>query len=397
MTKSLTIFTETFPHGKGETFLNGELDYLTKEYDEVILVPMGLGNIKPIWHKGAKSNVKGVEIRLKTLLKRHWRSAFSILKTEWKLSGNRIYLKRPLYFLKMLYYAFNNSYTLNRILPKETELYSYWYSNWTLSIGLLKHLFRPEAKWITRTHGFDIDVQQIESGYYPFRKWSNMQLNKIICISKYGKQLFNRDNPEYKGEVEVSYLGIEEQGFAPIPKGKTYIIVSCSNIIPLKRLDKLASILGHLNRRVLWVHFGEGPDISRVNRYLDRLPDNIGYEFKGHVPNEEIFKYYQENEVDLFINTSKLEGIPFSMIEAAAFGIPIAGFNICGIPEILTRHMGVLLDEGIGNEENADKIKSFLLSASGRESEYRKNIQTEIRSKFNFTSNYQKSTTIIAS
>ncbi len=397
MSKSITIFTESFPLGKGEIFLKGELESLTKAYDEIILMPMGISNAKPHWYKGIEPEISGKLPRLKTLVKSHWRQLFSILKMERKASKNGMYLKKPLYFLKMLLYALNKAYELNRVLPKETELYSYWYSNWTLNISLLKAILRPNASWVSRTHGFDVDVQQVVSGYYPFRKWNNTQLNKVICISSYGKQLFTRDNPEYKGEVEVSYLGIGEQGFAPIPKGKTYIIVSCSSVIPLKRLDKMASILSYLNRRVLWVHFGDGPDMGRVNKYLDRLPDNIGYEFKGNTPNKEILQYYQENEVDLFMNTSKLEGIPFSMIEAAASGIPIAGFNICGIPEIITKYMGVLLDESISNEENADKIKSFLLSALGRNEKYRKNIQLEINRTFSSDINYQKFTKIIAS
>ena len=394
--RSITIFTESFPHEKGETFLKGELEYLVKVYDEIILMPMGISNAKPIWYKGTEPNFTVGKPRLRTLINTHWKQIFYILKMERKASGKGIYLRKPIYFLKMLLYALGKAHELNQILPKGTKLYSYWYSNWTLNISMLKSILRPNAVWSTRVHGFDVDIQQVESGYYPFRKWNNTQLNKVICISKYGQQLFSRDNPEYKGKVEVNYLGIGEQDFAPIPKGKTYIIVSCSSVIPLKRLDKMASILSYLNRRVLWVHFGDGPDIGRVNKYLDRLPDNIGYEFKGNTPNKEILQYYQENEVDLFMNASKLEGIPFSMIEAAAFGIPIAGFNICGIPEIITKHMGVLLDEGISNEENADKIKSFLLSALGRDEKYRKNIQLEINRNFNSDTNYKKFTEIIA-
>ena len=396
MTKSISIFTEAYPYEKKETFLKGELEYLTQVYDEIILVPLGIENAKPVWLKGEPKETQPNLPRLKNMVRKHWKEMLGILKYERRESKSFTYFKRPLYHLKMVLYSVKKSYELDQILPQNTELYSYWYSNWALNISILKKLHRPNTKWSTRAHGFDVDLQQVESGYYPFRKWNNSQLDRVICISKYGQQLFTRDNPKYQGKVEVNYLGIEEKGFAPIPKGKTYTIVSCSSIITLKRLDKLAAILGHLNRRVLWIHFGEGPDLGRVNKYLDRLPDNIGYEFKGYTPNEEIFEYYKKNEVDLFINSSKLEGIPFSMIEAAAFGIPIAGFNICGIPEIITKHMGVLLDEGISNEENADKIKSFLLSALGRDEKYRKNIKLEINRNFNSDTNYKKFTEIIA-
>ena len=41
------------------------------------------------------------------------------------------------------------------------------------------------------------------------------------------------------------------------------------------------------------------------------------------------------------------------LIEAAAHGIPLAGFNVCGIPEILEKDMGILLDPAADTKENA--------------------------------------------
>jgi len=389
VSKSITIFTETYPYGKGEMFLKGELEVLESHFDQIILFPLGDENLKPVWHKGNKGKPAANVIRLRTLFIKHWKDVLKIWRYERKATNNNSYLRKPFYFLKMAFYAIKKASELNQYLPKGTILYSYWYANWTLNISVLKSLYRSKAKWVTRMHGFDVDLQQVEGNYYPFRKWNNSLLNKGICVSDYGKQLFLTDNSEYEGKVVVNHLGIDEKEFAPIPKGKAYTIVSCSSVIPLKRLDKIASILSYLNRRVLWIHFGDGNDMKRIQSYLKGLPDNIGYEFKGHTANDDILKYYKENEIDLFINSSKLEGIPFSMMEAAAFGIPIAGFNVCGIPEIVSKKMGVLLDENISNEENAEKIKSFLLSSLGRDPNYRKNVQSELMHKFNAKNNYQ--------
>lgn len=48
---------------------------------------------------------------------------------------------------------------------------------------------------------------------------------------------------------------------------------------------------------------------------------NIRYIFKGQTKHEDISSYYQDNHVELFINSSDNEGIPVSLMEAMAVGI----------------------------------------------------------------------------
>ena len=386
--KSITIFTEGFPVRRGETFFEKELTYIEKAFDTVLIIPMGLSEPQIIWHKGEEKTINKVPSRMRLLLKQHWRLLWNILKSEWKSTGNSIYIRKPLKFFKMLMYALKRAEQLHNQIPESTVLYSYWYANWTLSLSMLKHIYRPKTKWVTRMHGYDVDLQQVDEGYYPFRKWNNQYLNTCVFISNYGRQLFKEHNPDFKGNLELSYLGIDEKPLARLPTGSAFVVVSCSNILPVKRLDKMASILSYLDRKVIWLHFGEGTEYDNLLKWASRLPDNIGFQAKGYVSNEDLMKYYQYNEIDLFLNTSKLEGVPYSMIEAGAHGIPLGGFNICGIPELVSKNMGVLMDEEISNKENAEKIKSFFISKSSRDSEYRANIKREVLGKFLAEANY---------
>jgi glycosyltransferase involved in cell wall biosynthesis len=388
--KSITIFTESYPSGKGETFLKEELEHLEKRFDTVLIIPMGIGDADIIWHKGTRPEVKSGNTRIRTLLRKNWKLMLKIMKYEWRASHNTKYIFKPVHFFKMLVFSLKKSEQLHNEIPESSYLYSYWYANWALSISMLKNIYRPKAKWATRMHGYDVDVQQTSTGYYPFRKWNNQYLNTAIFISEYGRKLFKKDNVDFTGNLELAYLGIDERRMAPMPKGSAFIIVSCSSVLPVKRLDKMASILGYLSRRVLWLHFGDGPGFNLLLKHMAKLPDNIGFEAKGYVKNEDLLQYYLDNEVDLFINSSKLEGVPFSMIEAGAHGIPLAGFNICGIPELISKNMGVLMDEKISNKENADKLESFLISQLSRDRNYRENIRKEVVNKFAAKQNYNK-------
>jgi glycosyltransferase involved in cell wall biosynthesis len=388
--KSITIFTESYPEGQGEQFLKPELEYIAKKFDEVILCPMGVENITLTWYKGEPKPVKLQAIRLRTLLRNHWKLILHILRFEYKNTGQKAYLRRGLHYIKNIFYAIKRANDLNTLLPKDTTFYSYWYADWCLDISILKHLFRQNIQWTTRIHGFDVDLRRVDVNCFQFRSWNNLFVDKVVSISQYGADLFLTDCPTIRDKIFVSRLAISEQKFAKLPAGKAFTIVSCSSIIPLKRVDKLARILSYLNRRLIWVHFGDGPDLPILQRNLSHLPENIGFVLKGATANSDIHAYYQNEEVDLFINTSELEGIPYSMIEAASYGIPLAGFNICGIPEIIEKTTGVLLDEESSEEANAEKLKSFLISGLSRDENYRLAIQNQMKQKFSADMNFTK-------
>jgi N-acetyl sugar amidotransferase len=61
----------------------------------------------------------------------------------------------------------------------------------------------------------------------------------------------------------------------------------------------------------------------------------VRFEFKGFVLNQEIKKYFANNPVDLFVNTSQYEGLPISMMEAMSYGIPCVGTDVGGVSEII--------------------------------------------------------------
>ena len=92
--------------------------------------------------------------------------------------------------------------------------------------------------------------------------------------------------------------------------------------------------------------FGDGPLLSfLIDKSKSDLNDNIFVDFKGRVPNEEIFKFYKNQCVDAFINLSKHEGLPVSVIEAMSYGIPAIATNVGATSELVNSENGLLLDE----------------------------------------------------
>ena len=75
----------------------------------------------------------------------------------------------------------------------------------------------------------------------------------LIC----GKNYLQNKFPRYKSKIKTSFLGTKGYGVEQYKKGKVLRIVSCSNVVPVKRLDLIIKTLMNLKDvDIEWTHFG---------------------------------------------------------------------------------------------------------------------------------------------
>lgn len=290
---------------------------------------------------------------------------------------------------------------LNKIWKgEEIILYSYWLNAYAYFVAKIKKR-HPHINAISRAHGFEI---RDFGNYIPFRKTIDTYLDKIIFISNYTKMeyglIMRGDNLMKRAERSVIYLGVKNM---TIPKFKAssynhlLTIVSCSGIYRLKRLDLLIDALAGISEKIRlnWIHFGTGSDFEVMADYaMQKLTKgNVTYTFKGQLSNSEILQYYEENYVDIFINTSDYEGIPVSIMEAMSYGIPCIARNVGGNSEIVIDQIsGKLLPKESSAAFIADVIKTFFyLKSNDSEGSTALRISTYNHwfTNFNSTNNYK--------
>jgi glycosyltransferase involved in cell wall biosynthesis len=125
-------------------------------------------------------------------------------------------------------------------------------------------------------------------------------------------------------------------------------IASCSFIVPVKRIHLIIEALSKIDSiNIHWTHIGDGSEREYIESLANNLlggKKNIIYQFIGFLDNESVKKVYNENHFDYFISTTESEGLPVSMMEAISFGIPVIATAVGGVPEIVTKKTGVLLD-----------------------------------------------------
>lgn len=387
MKKKLILSTEGFPFGKGEKpLIQPELEVLSKVFDVTIVSHTTPQAVHDIENKSKLSDdIKVVNIDMQFglfckilysisffLSGDGWKEIFSILRKRQNIVLC-LYQSMGFYALAM-----HNWRKLRKtgVIDKDTETiyYSYWYFYYTYSMTKHKQKY-PNVRIVTRTHGFDLYDERYSGGRQPFKKIMDNHLDRIFFVCENAKGYYEKKHQENSHKYVVSRMGTAMPGEKrSVHKTDGFLLISCSNVIPLKRLPLIIDALGLWNENginIEWYHFGDGDEMEKVQKYAEKVlkyKDNVSFCFQGFTVNEQVMKFYQNNEVDCFINVSETEGCPVSIQEAMSYGIPVIGTDVGGVSELIKGN-GILLSANPSAAEVHDAINK-IASLSVEESQY---------------------------
>lgn len=272
--------------------------------------------------------------------------------------------------------------------------YSFWIN--AVIYGLAKFSLNSDIKIICRGNGYDVFEYTHKPAFFPFREFYLEHVNLILCASLEAMSHLIKNYPRLKSKIILSHLGIKD---LKLIKNRTkknnerFIIVSCSSIDDVKRVEKIAlslSLIKNLNYD--WYHLGTGPGliILRLIKILKKR-NNQNWFFLGQVPNIKVNNIYQKLSPHLFINFSSTEGgVPVSIMEAARSGIPVLASDVGGIPEIV-KHLktGVLVNSGASTKLISTQIEGLAKSPDLLEN-FSSAIRSEFENNFQSSNNYLK-------
>ena len=365
----LVLFTLEFPFGNGEAFLESEINYLSLRFDEIFILPSYITKDQV---RRLPSNVQVIRILADNQeeyrpikLKKYFFEFVEAYFYSLLFSKRRYNYLR--YVKSMMHYFHRDISKLNLLINlidskdlTNAIFYDYWLLNSSISLIQLKKIKKIDFI-ACRAHRFDLyDDQHIE-GVVPFKEYKIKNVDRIITISEQGEQyLKTQTRKAFIDKISTHYLGVNRPNKIP-KKASGILIVSCSNIIPLKQVDKIAKAIAGLTLEIKWVHFGDGPDRSKVESLIQSFPSNISVELKGSVPNSEIHSFYEANFVDVFISLSASEGLPVSMMEAISYGIPVIAPPVGGVSEIVNNNTGILLEDKYSIQDATNALHSIIV------------------------------------
>jgi glycosyltransferase involved in cell wall biosynthesis len=374
---NLVLLTKRYPYLPGEEFLEVEIKYLCEEFDEVHVVPTRdrrkFGSsirslpVNANLRLDIMNNISSLTARYMSMpqMRRFVRiladkDASSVFWREVSIAArfgpNEV---------RRLMHSLENAIIIRDVLAKfygnnlqNIIFYSYWLKTPALAIGWIASHSRTTS--VSRAHRGDLYYERHSPPYIPGHRSIIQSQTAVFLISENGYKYLEKQYPNMQSKFYLSRLGVCASKHRNLASVDGILrLASCSYMRPVKQLDLLVEALRLCSIKIHWTHIGDGSERESIEKKAAKLPSNIQTQFTGHLSNKEVVKFYQTNPVDIFINISKSEGLPVSIMEAISFGIPVIATAVGGTPELVSNQIGQLLTPNVTPSEIAKALCDF--------------------------------------
>lgn len=197
-----------------------------------------------------------------------------------------------------------------------------------------------KKKIIINYHGGGAEV--FFSKHSKLLSWSVGHCSKLIVPSRYLQEVFKKFG--FESEIIGNIANVEQFNFKrreiDVP-----VVISTRNLSKIYNVEcavKSFSILQKKFPGAIFYIAGDGPEKENLKSQVTHL--NLrNVHFLGNLKNEDMAFYIEKSNI--FINTSTVDNMPGSILEAYASGLPVVSTNVGGIPYMVEdRVSGLLAD-----------------------------------------------------
>ncbi len=229
-----------------------------------------------------------------------------------------------------------------------------------LSVAFNRNMHRSN-KLIATQHGLPEIVS--ENGSLLSRAVSKINFyllskcfSRIVAVSTDVQKTLITQYAFRESSIESIHNGIElPDATLTRQNSKTFVIGSSGRLFPVKdyplMVEVARSIGNTTSRKVHFELVGEGPERPVIESMVQRYGLQDCFTLKGY--QDDMDHFY--NGIDVYLNTSIHEGIPMTILEAIARGIPVIAPAVGGIGEIITNGVEGFLIESRNPEAFAEK------------------------------------------
>ena len=396
MKKILILLTSSYPCGEGETFVANEMPYLASAFDEIIVLTNDTvseqarplpGSITLVRHPYELGVMEKIRSLLGLLSPAVWQEIRRVRSGYRRSVDGRILATVLVSWRKAAKFARIIRRLAARVPRAEVHVYSYWASDMAVAAAVARR-----KAWVhrayCRAHRWDVYLDR--GAFLPFRHLLATHLDHYLFVSEHGRRYFETLMGRSYPSVGYSRLGTPPVSPTPLARVRPFTLVSCSGMIPRKRVEVIAEALSNVTSDVRWIHIGEGPSRGTVEAACAELPAHVNAELRGGLPNPEVLALYATVRPSLFLSVSRSEGLPVSMMEAMSAGIPVMGTDVDGVREIISHGAnGVLLSPDPTPHEVASAIDAFASMPESEHAGYAQRAWATWSADFNADRNYE--------
>jgi glycosyltransferase involved in cell wall biosynthesis len=237
-------------------------------------------------------------------------------------------------------------------------------------VGILALLFlKNKPKTIFTVHGWSyLSPGFKKSRIIKFIFWLAMKkllffVDEVVFVCNYDMELAkklwlikeNQGKVIYNQIEKIDFLNREEaRKELKVPENKI-IIGTITRLEYAKNNEMLIEAVSKLRSdKIICLIIGSGPEENNLKFKIENLKLENKVFLLGNVPDAS--KYLKA--FDVFVMTSRYEGMPYALLEAISAGLPIIATRVGGIPEVL-KDKGTLIKSG-SVEELIKEIANLL-------------------------------------
>ena len=223
---------------------------------------------------------------------------------------------------------------------------------------------------IVSFHGADVTVDMNKPAYRQATR-QMLEAVKLVLVRSQSLRRAVADLGCDPDKIEIQHTGIPLEEFSfrerSLPKNDEWRSVQAGRLIEKKGLPvtlrAFAAFLGKYPKATLTIA-GEGPMLAELETLAHELKIAGSVSFTGFISQEQLRDIYHRSHI--FLHPSQTgrdgnqEGIPNSMLEAMASGLPVFATQHGGIPEAIESGVsGVLV-----SERDHEELARALLNAA---------------------------------
>jgi glycosyltransferase involved in cell wall biosynthesis len=237
-------------------------------------------------------------------------------------------------FLKLIRFIKNNEIQILHAHGKGAGIY-----------GRLIKIFIREILVIYTFHGFHILEYNslVKNSYILIERFLSKLTDIFINVSQGEKEICLHNKIFKESDSIVMYNAIKSVERSNLDKyqlrnklslpAEAFLIISVVRFNHQKNLKATVNIAKKLltNRDILFLIVGDGEEKAEIENFISKN-NLINILLLGYQSN--IDEYLSAS--DIYLSTSLWEGLPYSLIEAAANGLPIVASDVTGNNEVVT-------------------------------------------------------------
>ncbi len=214
-----------------------------------------------------------------------------------------------------------------------------------ISAHLAREMLAGEKKKlgvVTTLHGTDITIVGQDRSYLPVTRFGIERSDAVTAVSRYLAQVtvdvFTPDK-----EIDIIPNFVDGETWKPGPRcplvsrlatsDARKILVHVSNFRPVKRVLDVVEVFARVAREVdvCLLMIGDGPDRPAAEELIrDKGLEDRAF-FLGNTPAVQAVM----PSTDLYLLPSNAESFGLSALEAHACGVPVLGYAVGGLPEVV--------------------------------------------------------------